>query len=147
MAQTTDAINACDVIVQLDNISGVLTDFSGTSNNVEISFDREIGEFRSFASKWKGRIPCGKDASIKLRIIASKNANELSRNFLDWWENQPSVRKTLRVDMPDSSSGSDRFTGEVVLKSLPIVMADDDPNPIMIDAELLPDGALNWSII
>lgn len=143
--QTTDAINGCNVVLELDNTSGVLTDFSGSSNSVELSFDREIGEFKSFASLWKGRIPCGKDATIKIKVIMSQNTGELSYNLLDWWENQPSARKTFRATMPDGSSGSDRFTGEVVLKSMPIVAAADDADPIMIDAELMPDGAITWS--
>lgn len=144
MAQTTTAVNGCDAVVQLDGTGGTLVDISGSTNSVEIEFDQDIGEFKTFASKWKGRIACGKDAKIKLKAVYTTAAAEAMRILLDWFFNAGG-HKTVQIDIPSSATGGDRFSGEVVLESLPIASPADDANPIFVEASLLPDGAIAWT--
>lgn len=146
MALTSTMFNACDAIISLDNSAGSLVDISGSSNNVEFDFNNEIGEFKSFGSKWKARIQCGKDASISLRIVGSKDTAEAMKNALDWFFTTNGL-KTLRVDYPDSSSGSERLQCEVVLESMNMPLPADDANPVMIDIALLPSGAVDRTIL
>lgn len=144
MAQTTTAVNACDAVIELDGTGGTLVDISGSSNSVEIEFDNDIGEYKTFASDWKGRIDCGKDAKIKLKIVYTTATAEAMRILLDWYFNTGGA-KTFRVAVPSSGAGSDRFTCEVRLESFPIPMPSDEPNPIMVELSLLPDGAVTWT--
>lgn len=146
MSQSTTVWNGCDVVLKLDNSSNVLTDISGSSNDVSIDFSQDIGDYKTFASKWKGRIPCGKDAKIKLKIVASKDTAEALKNILDWYFTTGGS-KSIQIDAPDSTTGSDRFTGEVVLESFSIPLTADDASPVMAEVNLLPNGALSWATI
>lgn len=141
MAASTTIFNGCDCVILLDNSSGTPVDISGSSNNVEYDFQNEVGEFKPFGTDWKSRITCGKDATIKLRIVASTAAAEAMRNVLDWFFNTDG-QKTLTVDFPSSASGGVRLSGECVLESFNIPLAADDANPVMIDVNLLPSGAI-----
>ncbi len=76
MAQTSTAKNACAAAIWVDNTSGVLTDISGSATSVELGPSVEVGEFRTFASRWKGRIPCGQDLTATLNIVYSTAADE-----------------------------------------------------------------------
>jgi len=82
---TTTAWTGCDVGVWLDNQAGALADIGGSSNSVEIDLKQEIGDYRAFGTPWKGRIQCGRDASIKLKIMATKAQAEAMRIALDWF--------------------------------------------------------------
>lgn len=144
MSLTTTAWNGCDCVINLDNASGVLTDISGSSNSAEIDFSNDIGEYKNFGTKWKGRIPCGKDASIKLKIVASKAAAEAMRIALDWFFTT-NGQKTIQIDAPDSTTGSDRFVAEVVLEDFSIPLAADEASPVMCELSLLPNGAVTWT--
>jgi len=144
MALTTTAWNACDAVVQLDNSSGNLIDISGSSNSVEIDFKNDIGDYKVFGTKWKGRLACGKDATIKIKIVASKSAAEAMKASLDWFFNTSNSR-SIRIQAPDATSGSDQYDAEVVLESFSIPMPADNASPVMCELNLLPNGAVNYT--
>lgn len=144
MPLTTTAFTACDSVVRLDNSSNSLIDISGSSNSVEFDFSNDIGEFKTFGSKWKGRLQCGKDAKIKVKIVMTKDIAEAARNVLDWFFTTGGL-KTFQVDCPDSSAGSDRYQCETVLDSFNIPMPADDAKPVMAEINLLPSGAVTWT--
>jgi len=146
MTQTVTAWNACDAVIKIDNLSGVLTDYSGSSNEVSIDFNNDIGAYKTFGTKWKGRIPCGKDAKIKIKIVASKDTAEALKNTLDWFFNTSNSR-SFQVDAPDSTTGSDRLSAEVVLESFSIPLPADSADPVMCEINLLPNGAVTWATI
>lgn len=143
---TDTAVNACDVVVRLDDAGGNLVDISGESNNASIDFSREIGEFKSFGSQWKTRLACGKDASISLDVVYSQDTAEASK-LIEAWFHDTDGKRTLQIDIPDSSPGGVRYEAEVVMESYSIPLAADDANPIMLSCSLLPDGEVIRSII
>lgn len=144
MAMTTTAVNGCDAIIMLDNAAGTPVDISGSSNSVEIQFDNDMGEYKTFGSKWKARLECGKDASFKLKIVYTTAAAEAMRNLLNWYF-ITFGGKTLTVDIPSSGAGGDRYSAEVKLETFSIPAPSDEPKPILVEMTLLPDGAVAWT--
>ena len=51
MAQTTTSANACDVVLQVDNSDGTLTDLSGSTNNASIAMTSNTGSTFTFDGK------------------------------------------------------------------------------------------------
>lgn len=146
MAASTTVFNGCDSVVRLDNSGGTLVDISGSSNNIEFDPKREIGEFKPFSTPWKTRIDCGKDAAIKLSIVCSTAAGEGMDILLDWFFNGSGLR-TLQWDFPNSNSGSRRFQAEVVLSDFNMAAGSDEADPMMLEANLMPSGAVTYSTI
>lgn len=145
MALTTTAWTACDAVISLDNGAGNLIDISGSSNSVDIDLKNDIGEFKNFGTKWRGRIACGKDATIKLKITASKATAEAMKTSLAWFFSDTNTSRSIRIQTPDATTGSDQFDAEVVLESLSIPLAADDAKPVMCELNLLPNGAVNYT--
>ena len=142
MAQTTTAVNACDAAIWLDNAGGTLKDISGSSNNVDMNFDIDIGEFKSFASKWKARITCGKDAEFTIAAVYSTTTNESLDILKNWFFAAAPGSRTLKVYLPDKNVGSDVYSGEFVLSNLKIPADGSKADFIMVEATLKPDGAV-----
>ena len=147
MAQTTTAFNWCDIVIRLDNAVGTLTDVSGVTNKVDPEFSNEIGDFRTFASNWAGRISCGQDAAFSIDIYMSTSTSEAWAILKDWFFTQPSAKKTLQLDFPSGSSGGDRLQCECVLESMDWSGKADEPAPTMVSLSVKPDGAVALSVI
>lgn len=148
MPQTSTAINACDAVIRLEDENGVLVDISGSSNEVTIDFDNEVGDYKSFGSRWKGRIVCGSDASFKLKIIYSTAANEAMDIWKSWFFGEHDDRRRIQVNFPDENTGSDRYEAMVVLESANGLGAPaDQASPIMLDLTLLPHNGVAHNTI
>lgn len=145
MAQTTTHINACDASVWLDNASGTLTDISGSANSVGISFTREVGELRTFQSKWPVRTGCGKDVEISLRVVYSTAADEGKDILLDWFFESAPAARTFDCYVPTKNVGSDYFSGEVVLGDVNFDADPTEPSPIAVEATLHATGEFTRS--
>ena len=76
MAETTTALNACDVSVWLDNAAGTLKDISGSSNSMTLNFTKNNGSLQVFGTKWQIRLSCGKDATFTLIAVYSSATDE-----------------------------------------------------------------------
>lgn len=147
MSQTTTAQNACDVVVQLDNASGSLTDISGSSNQANMDFSAVIGEAFTFDGDWSIKKSCKAAVSIALQAVYSTTADEALDLLRDWFFNSRSTSRSIQIDIPDSNAGSDRYSGEVTLESLSIPASADDAAPILCAATLSNDGAFSHSTI
>lgn len=147
MPATTTAITACNAVVNLDNSGGTLVDISGSSNEVQIDLENNVGEFKPFGTAWPVRLVCGKDASISFKAVYSMNAAEAKALLNQWYFGGNDGARTLRVDAPDSNTGSDRYQAEVVLESLSIPMKADDATPIPISAEFKTASAMTLTTI
>lgn len=143
MTQSTTMINACDAAVWLDDHGGTPKDLSGSSNEVNMKFDTEVGESKTFGTAWKARIVCGADGEFTLIISYSTAADEAADLLRDWFFLWRKDKRTLSVYLPDKNVGADVYRGEFVLKSLSIPAKSNDPNPIMATAVLLPSGAID----
>lgn len=146
MAQTTSAVNACDAVVSLDNGDGIPYDISGSSNEVSMDFNNDLGEYKTFGTRWRGRLECGSDAAIKLGIIYSQTDSEGFTILREWFFNERGSR-TLTVDIPDSNVGGDRYTMEVFLEKMSVPATADEAGPIMVSCDLKPTGTVSVSVI
>jgi hypothetical protein len=140
MAQTTTAISACDVGIWLDDDAGTQQDISGSSNEVDMAFEQNIGEFVTFGSRWPVRQECGKDASFTVQIVYSSAADEAFDILKTWFFSNTPGQRTLSVYIPDKNVGSDHFTCEVRIASFNFTPSRGEAGPIIVSAELLPDG-------
>lgn len=147
MAATTTAINACDAVIQLDDDLGALQDISGSSNNAELGFTQEVGEYQVFGGGWVKRLACARDATLSLSLVYTTATDEAMDVLKDWFFSNPGTKRTCQIDVPDSTSGNDRYSGEFYLVSLDIPLDVEEAGPIMCSAELAPDGGVTLAVI
>jgi hypothetical protein len=147
MAQTTTAVNACDAVVQLDKSGGALTNISGSANNVSMNITQNIGEATTFDGDWTIKKACGKSVSVSLAVVYSVTADQGLHVLRDWMFAATPGSRTIQIDIPDGSVGSDRYSGEMVIESLDIPASSDEPGPILVSASLSNDGAFAHTTI
>lgn len=143
MPQTTTAVNACDVSLWLDDDTGTLVDISGSSNTINMEFTNQLGAVSNFATRWPVRLECRKDATFKLTAIYTTAQQEAKDILLEWYFNHPGNR-TLKVYIPDKNVGSDVYTAEVHLATMPITVDASTADPIQISCDLMPEGPVTW---
>ena len=146
MAATTTSVNACNAVIRLDNGSDVLTDISGSSNELNMEFSKPIAEFKVFGLDWHKRMQCGKDASFSLKVVYTTATDEGFDLLKDWYFTGDGT-KTLQVNLPSDNTGNDRYSGEFLLESLSWGLVASEAGPIMVSAELKPDGEVTYAVI
>jgi len=148
MAQSISQVNGCDLVVKLDNGSGIPIDISGSSNSVNTERLVEVGSgVKTFGSSFPIRAACGKDANISLKAVYSGDDAEATFMLNDWYENHHKDHRTLQVDCPDSLPGSDRYIFEVFLTSLKIDYMAGQADPILVEATFKPTGTFSWAVV
>lgn len=140
MAETTTTINGCDADIFLDDDADAPVDVSGSSNEIAMTFDNELGEYRTFGSRWRRRTECGKDASFTLQAVYSTAADEAFDLLKTWYFANPPGNRTLSVYLPNKNVGSDHYQGEMKVESLDWTSTAGEGDPIIVTAELKPDG-------
>ncbi len=146
MAATTTAFTACDWKVELDDDGGSLQDISGSTNTLDANFDNDVGEFRVFGTEWKARIVCGKDASFKIKGIATTATNEI-KDLIETWFFAGREARSFQFSSPGADSGDYVYAAEVVLKTFKFSGDAASADPVMYDIELVPTGAVTRTII
>ncbi len=142
MAQTTTSVNACDVTIEVDNASGTLTDISGSSNQCSMSMSSNTGTTYTFEGQWALQKVCKTSASISVQAVYSQEDSEAANLLLDWWFGSAyNSARTVEINIPDQTTGSDTYTGEFVLSSCSIPLSAEDAAPILVIFEMLNDGA------
>jgi hypothetical protein len=146
MAQTTTAVNACDVSFWIDNAAGTITDVSGSSNSLKVTLEREIGELRTFQAKWPVRSGCGKDMKLDYVAVYSTSATEAAQMLLAWWFTTSPEDRTFKLYVPTKNVGSNYFTGQIVIENLEWDNDPTKPEPIALKATFLAHGTISHSI-
>lgn len=142
MAQSTTGINACDVSIWLDDNADSLKDISGSSNQLDMNFDHDLGQYTTFQSKWPQRLECGKDASFTLQVIYTTASDEAFDILKQWFFATSPGERSFNVYLPDKNVGSDKFSCEVRLQNLSWTATGGEADPIIVTATLLPSGAV-----
>jgi hypothetical protein len=143
MAQTTTAINACDVVIELDDEQNHIKNISGSSNEIKMAFMGKTGDLQTFGGDFPVRLSCGRDAEFSL-IAVYTTALEEARDIINEWYFGTGGLRTLRVSIPDASVGSDMYYGEVVLDKFDFTASSGDASPIKLNATLKPSGAWHY---
>lgn len=147
MAQTTTHINGCDVVIHLDDDGGTPRDISGSTNRAGLNLGHDLGSYRVHGGDWPNRLDGGKDASLTLAVLYTTASDEGFDLLKQWYFAASPGARTIRIDIPDDSIGSDRYMGEVRIDDLSWTVAANDAAPILVTARLLPDGEISWAII
>lgn len=151
MAQTTTAISSNQSVIKVDNASGSLTDISGTTTTVTIEPDREAKETFTFGDE-NAITTVGKTTTtIAVEIVYSSTTTEGSYLIESWFYGTAAVSKgsrSIQIDIPDSNTGSRRFTGEVKLSKPPTIELDaSKAEPLILQAEFMGDGPITFALI
>ena len=146
MAQTTTAINGCDGVIKVDNDAGNLQDISGSSNQITIErLLRTSDDVYTFSTDYPLTLTCGKKATVTIRIVYSTDELEGMQLFNEWYENHATTKRTVQIDLPDSTAGSDRYTFECLIERFTFSTEAGDANPIMAEIVLKPSGTFTWA--
>lgn len=145
MAQSTTAVTACDVVIEIADENDILVDISGSSNEFNMSFSKNIGSMKVFGNDFPIRRQCGSDCSIDLTSIYSTALNE-ARDLLHEWQFGSGGTRRFRVRVPDGSVGGFTYYGRVVLSKMDIPLKADDATPIPIKVSLMTDGDVSYYV-
>lgn len=145
MATTSTSFNSCDASVWLDDSGGTPRDISGSSNQLDVNLDHELGDFVVFQDKWPQRLECGKDATFTLRVVTSTTANEAWDVLKDWYFATAPGDRTFTFYMPNKNVGSDKFECQARIENLTWTIDRSEPSAILVTATLRPDGAVTHS--
>jgi len=142
MAQTTTAVNACNIVIALDTDAGVLADISGSANAISLEFTINAAEGYTFDGDFPIRKTCGKNCTGSLTSVYTTTADEAWDLIKGWYHVYDGAARTLRIDIPSTGGGNDRYEGEFVLLSYSHEMTADEAGPIMVECEIAGDGEI-----
>ena len=142
MAQTTTAVNACNIVIALDDDGGTLTDISGSANAISLEFTINAAEGYTFDGDFPIRKTCGKNCTGTLTVMYTETADEGWDLVKGWYHVYDGVARTMRIDIPSTGGGNDRYEGEFVLLSYSHEFTADDAAPILVECEIAGDGEI-----
>lgn len=140
MAQSTTTITACDAVIELADENDILRDISGSANECNLSFTKNVGGVKVFGSSTPIRHQCGNDFSVDMTILMSTALNEGWDVFSEWNFGGSTASRRFRVRVPDSEVGGFTISGKVVLSKLDLPLKSDDASPIQVKASMMADG-------
>jgi hypothetical protein len=146
MVQTSTAITACDAGIWLADEAGVQKDISGSSNQVTMNFDNELGMFRTFGSRWPRRLECGKDAAFALQTIYTTAADEGYDLLKNWFFANPSGSRLLTIYLPKKNVGADVYEGLFKLDNYTVPANAGSAEPVIATMNVLPDGEVTLAV-
>lgn len=140
MPQTTTAINACAAVIEVDDAAGTPQDVSGSTNKLSLAFNKQLGEAFTFDGTYPIRLECKQNGSLDIDALYTRNGTE-ARALLESWQ-QTGGRRTVNIYPEGKINGGRWYYGEFRLGDLSFDMDAGDANPIMLTANLMPDGAV-----
>lgn len=143
MAQTTTHINGCNAVVEVDDADGDPINISGSSNQANLEFTKQIGKGVTFEGDWNLVLECKKDAALSLRALYTKNASEARAMIEEWYEN--GGNRVVSVYPWGKINGARYYTGNWKLEKFDFPVDATDAAPSVLNASLVPDGAVSFS--
>lgn len=145
MVQTTTAINGCNAKLEVDDAGGTPTDVSGSANQVSLSRTRQLGEAHTFVGSYPIRVECKQDASLSGRVLYTTLTDE-ARDLLDLWYDAGGLR-TIIFSPGGGNAGDVQYSGEYFLTSLDFSVEGGNADPVTMEFECMPSGALVTSSV
>lgn len=137
-------------VIQIDSSGGSLSDISDFVRSARINARGNGSNFAVLGEQWQKAVIGKSTWGVDLVIYMTDGASDAYKLLADWFTGAGRLdARTYQHDTPDSTNGSFRFTGEVMLDSLdPLTDVDASSNePQQATARLLGDGALQISVI
>lgn len=143
MPQTVTPINACNTVIEIDNVGGTPVDVSGSASKFDFDFDKQLGEAYTFEGSDPIRLTCKRNSKVNVSVMYTRDGTE-ARALLEAWYQAGGLR-TVSVYPEGKVNGARFYTGEMNLKKFKFAGDASDANPIMMDSELLPSGSITFS--
>lgn len=147
MPQSTTFKTLKNVVIQIDDDADTLQDVSGSTNKIDLSFENEVGTAKTFGTDYPAALVTGKMLSATVTAIYTTAQDEAWDLFYNWFIGGDDSPRTLQVDFPNSSPGSQRMSVECVLKKLPFSPDAESTDLLKVSVELTPSGAPTFSTI
>lgn len=147
MAQTTNAVNACNVVLTVDDSTGTPVDISGSSNQASMDFNLQVAETFTFDGDWAIKKSCKKSVALTIQVLYSLSDVEGSNIMEDWFHNSSGTSRTIQIEVPDGAGGSFVYSGEFILESYGLPVSADDAGVILMSFSLSNDGAVTRAAI
>ncbi len=145
MSNTT--VNAHNVQIEIDDELGAQIDVSGNANNFKLDEELRVGVHQAFKDAWDHRKDGGRGWKAEMTIFYSIGASEAFRDIWTSWRSTRGAR-TLTVSIPDATSGSDEWSGEVVIDGTISIAGDRKADDVMTVAiPMGGDGTLTRTTI
>ncbi len=107
-----------DAIVSLDNASAVLTDISDYVSTCSVDGTAQIGMFYVFGETGAQAAEGKRDTKASLGVRPATDTTGASASLDGWYFSVGKMgQRTLRIDTPDSATGSTRIEGETFLSA------------------------------
>lgn len=145
MAQTTTAQNACAARIYIDDDGGSLVNVSGSSTQATPNFSKDIGRAHTFDGDYAVKTECKRDATMQFAALWTTAQTE-SRHLLEEWY-KAGGRRTVRIDMPNSSPGSRRYEGEALLGEYSFPIEAGNADPVVVTGQIEFDGEVTITTI
>lgn len=145
MPERKTAVNACAVIIKIQNELGQMVDISGSANEATIKLERDLGDYVVFNDKNTYYIECKEDATVDLTCIYTQKQNEGADILKRWWT--MGGPRTIQIFIPQGTKGYDQWQGEAICESQEYPLKADDAKPIMIKTSLKMDGGIRADLV
>ena len=146
MAKTSTPVYKQQAVTSIDNASGTLTDITSTNSTITVALQRQSSETYVFGDDTAIQGIGKSTGTVSGTIVYSTNATEARAMYNQWYFSAEGTARTVTVDVPDSSTGSDRYSGELVLNSFTPVDGDAGSGELMM-MQVEMKGPISWTII
>lgn len=132
--------------ISIDNAGGTLVAISDQAQSFSIDgVEFNASSFFTAGSEWANAVAGKRSWRATIRFYRTAAVGEAWKVLQDWGlgTTRP-VARTLQIDTPDSTTGNDRFTGEVMITGLtPLAEMDAGSNePQVVTLNLMGHGEL-----
>lgn len=116
MAKTTTHQSKLACVLSVDDASGSLASLYGSSTSVSLSGEAQNATARVFEGKIK--VAGDSDETVEIEGLWTTATGE-ARDLMETWYygGTRDTPRTVQIDIPDSSSGSRRYTAEFTILS------------------------------
>jgi hypothetical protein len=146
----TTFIPNTNAVIKLDNSGGSLTDVSDYVSTATVDMSASIGKFSVFGETGTQASEGKRDVTAALGVRPAEDSAGASYSLNGWAMSAGTMgRRTLEIDVPDSTSASFRISCECYLTAWQIFNQDagGDGTPSTQTASLQFDGLPTYSVL
>lgn len=134
--------------IYIDNAGGTLTDIGANGTSFTLNVTNQTGQYNVLNTPWTKTVDGPRAWSVDCELIAETGTNGYSL-LRDWITTTSPGARTVRIDQPDSSTGSQRFEGEARISNANGLLNANASagDPVRVTFTLLGDGQLTPSTI
>jgi len=140
MTQSTTVANGKNSSIHVDDENGAPVDVAGTGNSWQLDVENMTGQAWTYSGEWPITLDGKSNAKLTIKFAYSPTQNEGADLMRDWINNKGA--RTITIDYPDSSVGSDRVTGDWRINDFSTGAKAQDGEPMFVECTFSPDGTI-----